>query len=123
MSKINSQLLTQYRNANDREWSAFSSGDAVAVGMKVTDGKRTRVQKIEGFVLSRTRRSVVVRRASQGGEGMEYLINLNSPNVDYVEVIRRGDVRQARIYYMRGRKGKQARIREKLAKDKSVKTS
>jgi large subunit ribosomal protein L19 len=86
------------------------------VNVKVTEGTRTRIQAYEGVVISRSgggiNESFTVRKISYG-EGVERVFPMFSPSVDSVEVIRRGKVRRAKLYYLRGRRGKSARISEK----------
>lgn len=95
----------------------FSSGDTVVVQVKVQEGNRTRLQAFEGVVIARRNRglnsSFTVRKLSSG-VGVERVFQAHSPLIDSVQVKRRGDVRQAKLYYLRGRTGKAARIKEKL---------
>jgi len=95
----------------------FKAGDTVRVGYKVTEGTRTRVQNFEGVCISRRNGngiagSFTVRKISFG-EGVERMFPLYSTNVDSIEVVRRGKVRRAKLYYLRERRGKSARIAEK----------
>ena len=94
----------------------FRPGDTVRVGVKVVEGERTRVQNFEGVCIARANRglgsSFTVRKISFG-EGVERVFPLYSPNVDTIEVVRRGAVRRAKLYYLRGRTGKAARIAER----------
>jgi large subunit ribosomal protein L19 len=94
----------------------FAPGDTVKVNVKVTEGTRTRVQAYEGVVIARTgggiNESFTVRKISYG-EGVERVFPLFSPSVDSIEVVRRGKVRRAKLYYLRGLRGKSARITEK----------
>ncbi|MEM0942446.1 MAG: 50S ribosomal protein L19 [Pseudomonadota bacterium] len=95
----------------------FSPGDTVRVGFKVTEGTRTRVQNYEGVCISRKGgdtlgASFTVRKISFG-EGVERVFPLYSPLIDAITVIRRGKVRRAKLYYLRSRRGKSARIVEK----------
>jgi large subunit ribosomal protein L19 len=96
---------------------AFSPGDTVVVQVKVTEGTRERLQAFEGVVIAKRNRglnsSFTVRKISHG-EGVERVFQTYSPVVDSVEVKRRGDVRRAKLYYLRGRTGKAARIKEKV---------
>ncbi|MEQ9257597.1 MAG: 50S ribosomal protein L19 [Roseovarius sp.] len=94
----------------------FKAGDTVRVGFKVTEGTRTRVQNFEGVCISRKNGegiagSFTVRKISFG-EGVERIFPLYSTNIDSIEVIRRGRVRRAKLYYLRSRRGKSARIAE-----------
>ncbi|SIN75030.1 50S ribosomal protein L19 [Vannielia litorea] len=94
----------------------FKAGDTVRVGYKVTEGTRTRVQAYEGVCISRKNGkgiagSFTVRKISFG-EGVERVFPLHSTNIDSIEVVRRGRVRRAKLYYLRTRRGKSARIAE-----------
>ena len=94
----------------------FSPGDTVRVSVKVTEGNRTRIQNFEGAVIRKrgggASSTFTVRRVTQE-VGVERPIHLHGPNVDAVKLLRRGDVRRSRLYYLRGRSGKKARIKEK----------
>ncbi|MEZ5682196.1 MAG: 50S ribosomal protein L19 [Erythrobacter sp.] len=94
----------------------FRAGDTVRVGVKVIEGTRERVQNFEGVVIARSNRSInsnfTVRKMSFG-EGVERVFPLYSPIVDSITVVRRGVVRRAKLYYLRGRTGKRARIAER----------
>ena len=95
----------------------FAPGDTVKVGYKVTEGTRSRVQNYEGVVISRKGGSTLaasftVRKISFG-EGVERVFPLHSPNIESITVVRRGKVRRAKLYYLRERRGKSARITEK----------
>ena len=94
----------------------FRPGDTVRVGVKVVEGTRERVQNFEGVVIARSNRGMgsnfTVRKISFG-EGVERVFPLYSPIVDSVTVVRRGVVRRAKLYYLRGRTGKSARIAER----------
>ncbi len=96
---------------------AFGPGDTVKVQVKVVEGSRERLQAFEGVVIAKRNRglnsSFTVRKLSHG-EGVERVFQTHSPAVDSVEVMRRGDVRRAKLYYLRGRTGKAARIKEKI---------
>ena len=95
----------------------FGPGDTVIVSVNVVEGNRKRVQAYEGVVISRRNRGLnsnfIVRKISSG-EGVERTFQLYSPLIAAIEVKRRGDVRRAKLYYLRERSGKSARIREKL---------
>ncbi|MFN0183873.1 MAG: 50S ribosomal protein L19 [Aquabacterium sp.] len=97
---------------------AFSPGDTVIVNVNVVEGSRKRVQAYEGVVIAKRNRglnsSFIVRKVSSG-EGVERTFQLYSPLIATIEVKRRGDVRRAKLYYLRQRSGKSARIKEKLA--------
>ena len=95
----------------------FGPGDTVRVMVKVVEGERIRTQAYEGVVIARSNKGVqsnfTVRKLSYG-EGVERVFPLYSPNVAEIQVMRRGKVRRAKLYYLRGRTGKSARIAEKL---------
>ena len=94
----------------------FRAGDTLRVGVKVVEGDRSRVQMYEGVCIARSNKGVnsnfTVRKISFG-EGVERVFPLYSPIIDSIEVVRRGDVRRAKLYYLRGRTGKAARIAER----------
>ena len=94
----------------------FRPGDTLRVGVKVVEGERTRVQNYEGVCIARANKgmgsSFTVRKISFG-EGVERVFPLYSPNIDSIEVVRKGVVRRAKLYYLRGRTGKSARIAER----------
>ena len=94
----------------------FRPGDTVRVGVRVVEGERTRVQNYEGVCIARSNRGInsnfTVRKMSFG-EGVERVFPLYSPNVESIEVVRRGVVRRAKLYYLRGLTGKRARIAER----------
>ena len=94
----------------------FRPGDTLRVGVRVVEGERTRVQNYEGVCIARSNRGInsnfTVRKMSFG-EGVERVFPLYSPNVESIEVVRRGVVRRAKLYYLRGRTGKRARITER----------
>jgi len=95
----------------------FSPGDTVVVQVKVTEGNRERLQAFEGVVIARRNRGMnsafTVRKISHG-EGVERVFQTHSPAIAGIELKRRGDVRRAKLYYLRDRSGKSARIKEKL---------
>jgi large subunit ribosomal protein L19 len=95
---------------------SFAPGDTVRVSVKVVEGERTRVQAYEGVCIARSNKGLnsnfTVRKISYG-EGVERVFPLYSPTISDIEVVRRGDVRRAKLYYLRGRRGKSARIAEK----------
>ena len=94
----------------------FRPGDTVRVGVKVVEGERTRVQAYEGVCIARSNRGLgsnfTVRKISFG-EGVERVFPLYSPNIESITVVRKGVVRRAKLYYLRGRTGKRARIAER----------
>jgi large subunit ribosomal protein L19 len=94
----------------------FGPGDTLKINVKVVEGSRERVQAFEGVCIGRSNRGInssfTVRKISYG-EGVERIFPLYSPKIQAIEVVRRGDVRRAKLYYLRGRTGKAARIAEK----------
>ncbi len=94
----------------------FVAGDTLRVSVKVVEGERTRIQAYEGVCIARSNRGLnsnfTVRKISYG-EGVERVFPLYAPTISLIEVVRRGDVRRAKLYYLRGRRGKSARIAEK----------
>ena len=104
----------------------FSPGDTIKVGVKIIEGKRERIQYFEGVCIAKKNRDInssfTVRKISFG-EGVERTFALYSPNVDSIKVIRSGKVRRAKLYYLRDRKGKSARIAEKIKKKIGVDVS
>ncbi|HVW64414.1 MAG TPA: 50S ribosomal protein L19 [Nitrosospira sp.] len=102
----------------------FAPGDTVVVNVKVVEGDRKRIQAYEGVVIAKRNRGLnsafTVRKVSSG-EGVERTFQTYSPLIASVEIKRRGDVRRAKLYYLRDRSGKSARIREKLPARGSVK--
>ena len=94
----------------------FRAGDTVRVGVRVVEGERVRTQNFEGVCIARTNRGMgsnfTVRKISFG-EGVERVFPLYSPNIESITVVRRGIVRRAKLYYLRGRTGKRARIAER----------
>jgi len=100
-----------------KEIPEFSPGDTIVVQVKVKEGTRERLQAFEGVVIAKRNRglnsSFTVRKISHG-EGVERVFQTYSPVVNSVEIKRRGDVRRAKLYYLRGRTGKAARIKEKI---------
>jgi large subunit ribosomal protein L19 len=115
IQKLEQEELT--RLTANRSIPEFAPGDTVIVNVNVVEGNRKRVQAYEGVVIGRRNRglnsSFVVRKVSSG-EGVERTFQLYSPTIASIEVKRRGDVRRAKLYYLRDRSGKSARIREKL---------
>jgi len=101
----------------EKQVPEFSPGDTVVVQVKVKEGTRERLQAFEGVVIAKRNRglnsSFTVRKISHG-EGVERVFQTYSPVVDSIKVKRRGDVRRAKLYYLRGRTGKAARIKEKI---------
>ena len=97
----------------------FGPGDTLKIDVKVVEGSRERVQAFEGVCIGRSNRGInssfTVRKISYG-EGVERIFPLYSPKIQAIEVVRRGDVRRAKLYYLRGRTGKAARIAEKTVR-------
>lgn len=95
----------------------FAPGDTVIVNVNVVEGERKRVQSFEGVVIAKRNKSLnssfIVRKVASG-EGVERTFQTYSPSINSIEVKRRGDVRRAKLYYLRDRSGKSARIKEKL---------
>lgn len=122
MNSIN-QLVQNYENKliGDKKPAEFRAGDTVCVSVKVVEGERERIQKYEGVVIARRNRgfnsSFVVRKISYG-EGVERTFHLYSRQIDKIEVVRRGKVRRAKLYYLRALSGKKARIRDKIVRKK-----
>ena len=116
MSKIIDMLEQEQMK---KDVPAFAPGDTVVVQVKVKEGDKSRLQAYEGVVIAIKNRGInsafTVRKISSG-VGVERVFQTHSPLVDSIEVKRRGDVRQAKLYYLRERSGRSARIKEKLAK-------
>jgi large subunit ribosomal protein L19 len=114
MSNIIEQIEAEQMN---REVPQFGPGDTIVVQVKVKEGNRERLQAFEGVVIAKRNRglnsSFTVRKMSHG-EGVERVFQTYSPSVAEIQVKRRGDVRRAKLYYLRERTGKAARIKEKL---------
>ena len=115
MSNIISELeAEQLKGVPD-----FAPGDTVVVQVKVKEGSRERLQAFEGVVIAKRNRGInsafTVRKISHG-EGVERVFQTHSPSIADIKVKRRGDVRRAKLYYLRERTGKAARIKEKLAR-------
>lgn len=102
--------------ASSKNIPDFRAGDTVKVGVKVIEGERTRIQNYEGVCIARSNKGMgsnfTVRKMSFG-EGVERVFPLYSPNIDSIEVVRKGVVRRAKLYYLRGLTGKKARIAER----------
>ncbi len=112
--------------AANKKITDFSPGDTIKVGVKIIEGKRERIQYFEGVCIAKKNRDInssfKVRKISFG-EGVERTFALYSPNLDSIKVIRSGKVRRAKLYYLRDRKGKSARIAEKIKKKIGVDVS
>ena len=111
------QLETEEIKRLNKDIPDFSSGDTVVVNVKVVEGERSRIQAYEGVVIAKRNRGLnsafTVRKISNG-EGVERTFQTYSPLINSIEIKRRGDVRRAKLYYLRDRSGKSARIKEKL---------
>ena len=111
IGKSQMEVVTEQRSIPE-----FGPGDTVKISVKVVEGSRERVQAFEGVCIARSNRGVnssfTVRKISYG-EGVERVFPLHSPKIQAIEVMRRGAVRRAKLYYLRGRTGKAARIAEK----------
>ena len=124
MADIIKMLETEEIARLGKKIPEFSPGDTVIVGVNVVEGTRKRVQAYEGVVIAKRNRglnsSFIVRKISSG-EGVERTFQTYSPLIASIELKRRGDVRRAKLYYLRERSGKSARIKEKLvAREKEV---
>jgi large subunit ribosomal protein L19 len=110
------QLEAEAIEASGKDIPEFRAGDTVRVGVRVVEGSRERVQNFEGVCIARSNRGMgsnfTVRKMSFG-EGVERVFPIYSPSVDSITVVRRGVVRRAKLYYLRGRTGKRARIAER----------
>ncbi len=114
IERLNAEAVEKLKTA--REVPEFGPGDTLRVHVKVVEGTRERVQVFEGVCIARKNRSLnssfTVRKISYG-EGVERVFPLYSPRIAKIEVMKRGAVRRAKLYYLRGRRGKSARIAEK----------
>jgi large subunit ribosomal protein L19 len=114
IQKLEAEAIGQLTEGKDIP--EFRPGDTVRVGVRVVEGERTRVQNFEGVCIARSNRGMgsnfTIRKISFG-EGVERVFPLYSPNIDSITLIRRGVVRRAKLYYLRGRTGKRARIAER----------
>lgn len=109
-------LLTKVLNKNRRELPEFRPGDTIRVHVKIKEGDKERLQAFEGTVIARKNtgmgESITVRKVSFG-HGVERIFPLQAPVVDHIDVVRTGRVRRAKLYYLRGLRGKAARLRER----------
>jgi large subunit ribosomal protein L19 len=114
IQQLEAEAIEQFHQGKDIP--EFRPGDTVRVGVRVVEGERTRVQAYEGVCIARSNRGLgsnfTVRKMSFG-EGVERVFPLYSPNIDNITVVRKGVVRRAKLYYLRGRTGKRARIAER----------
>jgi large subunit ribosomal protein L19 len=114
---MNNTLLIKYASKNKREKvPEFRSGDTVRVHVKIKEGEKERLQAFEGVVIARNNtgmgETLTVRKVSFG-QGVERIFPLHAPVVDHIDVVRTGKVRRAKLYYLRGLKGKAARLKER----------
>lgn len=109
-------LMGAVEESFKKEMTEFNIGDTVRVSVKVVEGDKERIQPYDGVVIARhggsTRETFIVRKISFG-VGVERIFPLLSPNIDKIEVLKRGSVRRAKLYYLRGKKGKAAKVKEK----------
>ena len=114
IQQLEAEAIEQFKQGKDVP--EFRAGDTVRVGVRVVEGDRTRIQNYEGVCIARSNRGLgsnfTVRKMSFG-EGVERVFPLYSPNIDSITVVRKGVVRRAKLYYLRGRTGKRARIAER----------
>lgn len=118
MAKVNQDIIKKIEQSQLKtDLPTFGPGDTVIVKVKVKEGDKERLQAYEGVVIAKRNRGLhsafTVRKISSG-EGVERVFQTHSPAIDSIEVKRRGAVRRAKLYYLRERSGKSARIREKL---------
>jgi len=118
MSKVSQNIIKELENEQlKKDIPAFGPGDTVIVQVKVKEGDKTRLQAYEGVVIAKRNRGLhsafTVRKISNG-EGVERVFQTHSPMIDSITLKRRGAVRRAKLYFLRDRSGKSARIREKL---------
>ncbi|HEX2527798.1 MAG TPA: 50S ribosomal protein L19 [Geminicoccus sp.] len=116
IAQLNKEQMDEALEGRDQQVPDFGAGDTLRVNVKVIEGTRERVQAFEGVCIARRNRGVnsafTVRKISYG-EGVERVFPLYSPRIASIEVVRRGKVRRAKLYYLRGRTGKAARITER----------
>ena len=110
-------LIKELTKSQIKEMPAVNVGDTVKVHVKVKEGARERIQVFEGIVIAKKHggieETITVRRISYG-IGVEKVFPIHSPSIDHIEVVRNGKVRRAKLYYLRGRVGKSAKLKEKL---------
>ena len=114
------KLIEAENNERRAAMPDFAAGDTVNVHVKIKEGNKERVQQFQGTVIQRKNsgsngETFTVRKIS-GGVGVERIFPLLSPNIDKIEVVRKGKVRRAKLFYLRGRQGKAARIKEKISR-------
>lgn len=109
-------LLTKVVNKNKREVPTFRPGDTIRVHVKIREGDKERLQAFEGTVIARKNtgmgETITVRKVSFG-QGVERIFPVHAPVIDHIDVVRTGRVRRSKLYYLRGLKGKAARLRER----------
>lgn len=109
-------LLTKVINKNKREVPVFRTGDTIRVHVKIREGDKERLQAFEGTVIARKNtglgETITVRKVSFG-QGVERIFPVHAPVIDHIDVVRTGRVRRSKLYYLRGLKGKAARLRER----------
>ncbi|MCD8204936.1 MAG: 50S ribosomal protein L19 [Coprobacillus sp.] len=115
---MNNQLVDEITESQLRkDLPDFKSGDEIKVNVKIIEGNKRRIQTFQGVVIqvrgSKVSKTFTVRKVSSG-VGVERTFNYNSPSIDSIEVVKRGKVRRNKLYYLRGRSGKSARIKQKL---------
>lgn len=119
-------LMNAVEEGYKKEVPAFQVGDTVKVFVKVVEGDKERIQPFEGVVIARRgasiRETFMVRKVSYG-IGVERIFPIHSPAIDRIELIKRGDVRRAKLYYLRGKKGKAAKIKERERERVTVETT
>lgn len=118
MSELLIKEIEKEYSAAREKFPEFRAGDTVNVHVKITEGNKERIQQYQGVVIQRKNSNTsgetfTVRKVSNG-VGIERIFPILSPNLDKIELIRRGKVRRARLFYLRGRQGKAARIKERL---------
>ena len=115
--EMTKNLVEKVEKKQLKEIPEFRTGDTIVVQVRVTEGERSRLQAFEGLVISKKKRdlnsSFIVRKISSG-IGVERTFQTHSPLIDSIKVKRKGDVRQAKLFYLRDRSGKSARIKERL---------
>lgn len=116
IQQIEAEEIAKAVSGTGKDIPEFRAGDTLRVGVKVVEGERTRIQNFEGVCIARSNKGMgsnfTVRKISFG-EGVERVFPLYSPNIDSITVVRKGIVRRAKLYYLRGRTGKRARIAER----------
>ncbi len=114
------KLVEEENSGRRADMPTFKAGDTVNVHVKIKEGSKERIQVFQGTVIQRKNsgsngETFTVRKVS-GGVGVERIFPILSPNIDKIEVLRKGKVRRAKLFYLRGRQGKAARIKEKLSR-------